>query len=514
MDSRYSRGLAASLIAAGFLTAALTTGLTAAPAATKLVDAVKNTDKTATRALLKQRADVNAPDVDGTTALHWAVRLDDVETADLLLKGGANVKAVNRYNVTPLSLACENGNAAMIELLLNAGADANAALAGGETPLMTAARTGKAGAVKTLLTHKADANAKEGEGQTALMWAAAEGNTQAATMLLEFGADIKAVSNGGFTPLLFAVREGRLDTVKALIKAGANPNETIGRSKASAYRVKNYTIAGTGALLLAVENGHFELASYLLDAGADPNGTTRGWTALHAITWVRKPGGGSNDPAPLGSGSVDSITLVKKLVAKGANLNATMTRRWPAGYTVLNMQGATPFLMAARTGDAELLKLYAELGADTKKPNADGTTPVMVAAGVGTRSPGEDPGTEKEVLEAVKVLVDLGADLNAVDKNGETVMHGAAYKQLPAVAQFLYDKGAKLSVWNVKNKDKWTPLRIAEGVHRTGNLRASAATATVLKEIMTKEGVSTVVEPEEENAEAVREQLIQLNQNQ
>src|SRR4029077_20691852 len=140
-----------------------------------------------------------------------------------------------------------------------------------------------------------------------------------------------------------------------------------------------------------------------------------------------------NDPAPIGSGNMDSLELVKRLVAHGADVNAKMAKRRPVGTTVLNMNGATPYLMAARTGDAELMRLLAQLGADTKMPNADGTTPLMVAAGVGTRSRGEDPGTEKDVLEAVKVAVELGGDVNAVDKKGETAMHGVAYKQLPSV---------------------------------------------------------------------------------
>jgi ankyrin repeat protein len=472
------------------------TSLPAAGPNARLVDAVKNTDRAAIRSLLQQHADVNAPDVDGATALHWAARWDDVETAQLLIRGGANVKAVNRYSVTPLSLACTNGNAAMIELLVNAGADPNAALPGGETPLMTAARTGKVDAVKVLLSHGANVQAQEDEGQTALMWAAAEGNTATVEMLMEFGADSHARSKGGLTALLFAVREGRADVVRFLLKAGVSPNETVERSKTSPRHFATLSFAGTNALLLAVANAHFELASTLLDAGADPNATGRGWTPLHAITWIRKPGYGTNDPAPEGSGSMDSLELVRRLVAHGANLNARMTRHWSGGTTILNMTGATPFLMAARTGDAELMRLFAKLGADPLLPNEDGTTPLMVAAGVGTRSPGEDPGPEKEALEAVKVAVELGGDVNAVDKNGETAMHGAAYKQLPAVVEFLYEHGAKVEIWNQKNQLGWTPLRIAEGVHRTGNLRSSAITAAALRKVMSEAGVSTVVEPE------------------
>jgi ankyrin repeat protein len=455
----------------------------------RLADAEKKNDRAAVRALVQQHLDVNAAAVDGDTALHWAAWQDDLETARLLIQAGANVNAANRYGVTPLSLACTNGSAAMIDLFLKAKADPNAALPGGETPLMTAARTGKPDALKVLLVAGADVKAKDDDrGQTALMWAAAEGNTAAVEMLIEFGADIHARSKGGFTPLLFAVREGKADTVQALLKAGADVNETLqGPAK----------IAGTSAMALAVANAHYELAAMLLDAGADPNAAKQGWTALHTITWVRQPGYASNDPAPTGSGNMSSIEFVKKIVAKGANVNARMTKRYTVGLSSLNTMGATPFLLAARTGDAELMRLLAKLGADPLIPNADDTTPLMVAAGVGTRSPGEDAGTEPEVLEAVKVAIELGNDVNAVDKNGETAMHGAAYKQVPSAAQYLLDHGAKIEVFNRKNSHGWTALRIAEGVHRGMNLRASPETAAVIRKAMAAAGASTVVDPED-----------------
>jgi uncharacterized protein len=217
---------------------------------------------------------------------------------------------------------------------------------------------------------------------------------------------------------------------------------------------------------------------------------------LHQITWIRKPGRGDNDPAPEGSGNLSSLELVRKLVAKGANVNARMTKQGNVGRTSLNMIGATPFLMAARSADAPLMRLLAELGADPLLPNADKTTPILAAAGVGTYSPGEDPGTEPEVLEAVKVALELGGDVNSVDNNGDTVMHAAAYKQVPSVAQLMLDKGAKIEVWNQKNKIGWTPLRVADGVLLGTNIRSSPATAVVLRQVMTAAGVSTVVEPD------------------
>lgn len=471
-------------------------GLLAATTDGNLADAEKKADKTAVHSLLQKHVDVNAPAVDGATALHWAAYWDDLETARMLVEAGADVNAANRYGVRPLSLACTNGNAAMIELLLKAKADANAALPEGETPLMTAARTGKVDALKALLTHGADVKAQEAtHGQTALMWAAAEGNVAAVEMLIEFGADPHAVSKGGFTAMMFAAREGQAGVVKALLKAGVKVDETLQPPAKQ---------AGITAMGLAVSNAHYELASLLLDAGADANAAGQGWTALHTITWIRQPGYASNDPAPTGSGNMSSIEMVKKLVAKGANVNARMTKRTNVGLSSLNTSGATPFLLAARTGDAELMRLLAKLGADPLLPNADNTTPLMVAAGVGTRSPGEDAGTNAEVLEAVKVAIELGNDVNAVDKNGETAMHGAAYKQVPQAAQYLLDHGAKIEVFNRKNSHGWTPLRIADGVHRGMNLRASPETAVVLRKAMAAAGVSTVVDPEEDISGATK----------
>ncbi len=356
-------------------------------------------------------------DADGTTPLHWAVHRNDLKAAASLIKAGADVNAANRYGVPPLSLAATNGNAAMLELLLKAGANPEAAQSEGETALMTAARTGVAAAVKTLLAHGADVNAKESwRGQSALMWAAAEGHAEAIQVLLEAGAQVNARSNAGWTPMLFAAREGQLAAVRTLLAGGANVNDRLvgaggGRGRgagAAGAGARRPPTGGSSALVLAVGSGHFELAAALLDAGADPNAAAQGWTALHHITWVRKPGTGSNDPAPYGSGEMDSLTLVRKLKAAGADLNARVTRRPNAGVTALNMIGGTPFFLAARGGDAELMRLLVELGADPLLPNEDGTTPLMAAAGVGTHSPGEDAGAPPEALEAVKLAIDAG----------------------------------------------------------------------------------------------------------
>jgi len=462
--------------------------LLAASSDIRLPEAEKKADKAQVRNLLAQGADVNARLADGDTALHWAAYWDDLESAQALVDRGADVNATNRYGVTPLSLACTNGNAAMIVLMLKAKAHVNLALPGGETPLMTAARTGKVDALKVLLTNGADVKAKEsGQDQTALMWAAAEGNVAAVEILIEFGADLHAVSKGGFTPLLFAVREGQTGVVKALLKAGASVEETL---------QKPARPAGESAMNLAVANAHYELAAMLLDAGADPNAAGQGWTALHTVTWIRQPGYLGHAPAPTGSGNMSSIEFVMKLVDKGADVNARMKSSAVRG-SGLNGRGATPFLLAARTGDTELMRLLVKLGANPLLPTADNTTPLMVAAGGGTASPGEDAGTPAEVLEAVNLAIELGNDVNAVDKNGETAIHGAAYKQVPTAAQYLLDHGAKIEVFNHKNSHGWTPLRIADGVHHHMNLKASPETAAVLRKAMAAAGVSTVVEPEE-----------------
>lgn len=474
--------------------AALLTAAELCGADARLAEAAKKMDRNAVRMLLAERTDVNAAQVDGTTALHWAVHRDDLETVRMLIGAGANVKAANRYGVTALTLACTNGNVAIVELLLKAGADANTTVAGGETALMTAARTGNVAVVKALLARGANVHAKESVyGQTALMWAAAEGHAVVAAELVKAGAEINGRSKSGFTPLLFAVREGRIGATQALLKAGASVNEAVESTAARGGGVTGPPAGGTSALLLAVTNGHFELAAVLLDAGADPNPMATGWTPLHAITGVRKPGLGDNDPAPLGSGNMTSLELVKKLAAKGANLNARMTKKINVGLTALNTLGATPYLLAARSADAQLMRLLVELGADPKIPNADNATPLIAAAGLGTRSPGEDAGTESEVLEALQVALDHGANLDAVDNNGETAMHGAAYKNLPGAVLMLAEKGAKIEVWNKKNRYGWTPLTIAVG-YRFGNFKPSPDTIAAFHKVMKAAGVSTEIE--------------------
>jgi ankyrin repeat protein len=460
-----------------------------------IVDAIKTGDTTLVRALIDKRADVNARQADGTTPLHWAVDRDQPDIVQMLIRAGANVKAANRYGATPLWLASVNGNAKTIAMLLEAGADPRSANNDGETALMVAARTGKTEAVSLLVARGADPNAKEGwRGQTALMWAAAEGHAAVIDLLVTLGADVHARSNAGFTALLFAAREGRIAAVQALLRADADLNESLPVRRRGPQAAASPTTAppttappevGLNAFLLAAANAHYELAALLLDRGADPNAAPQGYTALHQVSWVRKAGiAGSNNPAPQGSGNMDSLTFVRTLVAKGAQLNTRVSKRPNMGVTTLNSIGATPFLLAARTADAPLMKLLAELGADPLLTNEDGSTPLMVAAGLGTNAPGEDPGTEPEVLDAVKVALELGNDLNAVDKNGETAMHGAAYKHVPSVVRYLAEKGARMDVWNRPNSKGWTPLKITEGIQRGMNIVSSPPTAAVIREVM------------------------------
>lgn len=471
-----------------------------AAASAGLVDAVKKTDKAAVRALIAQKVDVNTPEADGTTALHWAARMEDAETAELLIRAGANVKAANRYGVAPLSVASINGNAAIIEMLLKAGADANTVIADGETALMTAARSGNVAAVKLLLAHGANVNAVEVHGQTALMWAAAEGNTEVVSALVAAGADMKVHSAAGFTAFMFAVRAGKIPTVRTMLDAGANVNEVLvfgNPLRQRRFQNNKRLVEGPSALVLATGNAHFDLAALLLDRGADPNLSAGGRTALHEITWVRRPGFGENMPAPPGSGHMDSLELVRKLVAHGADLNARMTKNPDLGMNIsetnLTRTGATAFMMAARAADVELMRLLVELGADPSIPNKDNTTPLMAAAGVGNRLPGEDPGTESEVLEALKFLLDLGADVNAVDNNGESALHGAAYRFLPSAVHFLAEHGARVEMWGLqKNRKGQTPLNIAQGVMRGtgGCLLLSPATEAAIREVLGPAGAT------------------------
>ena len=452
----------------------------------ELADAVESRNAEAIDQLFEEKANVNDAQVDGMTALHWAVFHDELKLVSRLLGRSADPRLKNRYDVTALSIACQNGNASIAKALLEAGADPNAALRGGETVLMTAARTGDLETVQLLLKHGAEVDSQDRRKQTALMWAAAEGNAAVVKELVAQGAEIERTLKSGFSPLTFAVRNGCSDVVKLLIESGAdvneymNPDNTGGRNPRRAMT----------PLHLAIENGHYELGRLLLQLGADPNDLRCGFTPLHNITWVRKPPRGDNvdgAPPPIGSGNMTSLQFVRVLHAFGADVNLRL-KKGKAGRGKMNHKDATPFLFAARRDDVPLMKLLLELGADPHLTNADDCNALMVAAGIGTLAPGEEAGTEEEALEAVALLLELGLDVNHVDKNGETAMHGATYKSLPRMVNFLAHSGADVAIWNQKNKYGWTPTLIAEG-HRPGNFKPAAATLNAVYRQLRASGI-------------------------
>ena len=453
-----------------------------------IVDAAKAQDLSSLRILLDSGENANSPDSDGSIALHWAVHNDSLEMTRLLIRAGSDVNAKNRYEVAALSLAANNGNPDMVKMLLEAGAFANTVMAENESALMTASRTGVREVVSLLIEAGANVNARESwRGQTALMWAAAEGNLEVLELLVSEGAEVSARSDKGFTPLLFAAREGETKIVQSLIASGALANEALPAREAVVTENGMSSAAQTGMtpLLLAIGSAHFETAALLLELGADPNAAPLGWAPIHQVTWIRKAGqAGSNNPAPQGSGKLGSLEFTRMLVEADADINAKVSKRPPVGVSDLNMRGGTAFLLAARTADVDLMRLLVDLGADPHVPNDDLSTPLMVAAGLGTGAPGEDPGTEEEALEAVKFAMSLGGDINAVDAKGNTAMHGAAYKHLPSVISYLYEQGAEISIWNQENEIGHTPLLIAEGIHRGMNIVSSSVTEGAIRKIL------------------------------
>lgn len=446
----------------------LAAGLASAAPPSPLADAAERREPAAIGKLLQSGSDVNGAQPDGTTALHWAVYHEDKETVEMLLKARANVNAINLYGVPPLAQACTNGNAAIVSLLLAAGADANATLKGGESVLMLAARSGNVEVVKALLARDARPEARERLGQTALMWAAAEGHTAIVRALIGAGADIKATLESGFQPFFFAVRGGHIDTVRVFLEAGVDVNAMMQRVERPGVRQRGPKGPGTHPLAIAIQNGHYELAIALIDAGANPNDVRTGFAPLHMIVMVRRPDSSdSSDPAvPDGAGRLSSTDFVREIVKRGANVNFQLpkgTPKQPNTWSAVGSEGATPFLFAADRGDLPLMRLLLKLGADPLLANFDGTTPLMAAAGVGTNEPQEEAGDESEALEAVKMLLDLGADVNTVDKNGDTAMHGAAFNISPRVVKLLAERGADPKIWKNPNKAGGTPLFIAEG---------------------------------------------------
>ncbi len=447
--------------AAGLLGAALLLCAPAVAAQPPLVDAVRQGDLATARVLLEQGADASAAAVDGTTALHWAAHRDDLEAAELLIRARADVSAANRYGVTPISLAATNGGAVMIERLLAAGGNPNASLLEGETVLMTAARTGAVEAVRVLLDGGADVNAAEQwRGQTALMWAAAEGHAAVVRQLVARGADVGARSSaaradaaadserpGGFSAFLFAVRNGHLEAARALADAGAEVNDAAPD--------------GSSALVVAVDNRNYELAVWLLERGADPNADGVGWTALHTAVLAHRPHF-RVVPDPLPTGGLDSFGLLAALAAHGADPNAPATRRIRLAQAVsplFDTVGSTPFMLAAVAADVPVMRLLLAHGADPYVTTPVGSTALMAAAGAATYA-WQSPGSEEEALEAVRLVLEAGVDVNEADEAGNTALHGAANRGANSVIELLLARGATL---DAANAEGWMPVTIAQG---------------------------------------------------
>ena len=477
-----------------------------------------------------------------TTPLHRAVERDDAAEVARLIRAGADIKATNRYGVAPISLACARGNAPIVELLLHSGADANTTLPEGETCLMSAASTGNLATVKALLVRGARVNEVEGwRGQTALMWAAAEGHAQVVDALLEAGADVNARSKAGFTPLLFAVRQGSVAAVRSLLKANANVNDVAKAAAISSNSTARPVSDATSALAMAVINAHFDVAGVLVEHGADPNAPDARGSNLHALAWIRKPGAAGGEQAPpQASGTLTSLELAEALLKHGANPNVRIA--WEeipfdrddgevksppnirVGRDYISLVGATPFYLAAKNGDVELMRLLVKYGADPLLPTVQNVTPLMAAAGLGTWA-GETPGPlngtpEVERLEAVKLALALGNDINAVadfgdfpivgdpielftsyPKNleqlpkaalgdmrwsGSTALHGAATTNQQSIVRFLVENGAKL---DARNKLGWTPLMVAEGGQFGATVKEFPEAAALIRKLMLQRGM-------------------------
>lgn len=498
-----------------------------------LVEAARIGDADAVRALLARGADPDEAAPDGSTAVHWAAHRDDLAMLDTLLAAGAVPDRLTRYQVAPLTLAAQNGNAPVIERLLEAGASPDTASQEGQTALMTAARNGSIAAVHALLRRGARVDVAESfRGQTALMFAAGEGNTGAVELLLEAGAELNARSRGGYTPLLFAVRNNREETVRFLLRQGADVNDRIPD--------------GTSALSLAILNADFDLAALLLDAGADPNAPDPRGHPLHVVVWLHQPGkppdfamnGEDPQPVPQPRGRLSHLDIARLLLAKGADPNAVITwgdRRFNSGGLARNppslnigrhyltYEGATPFYLAARNGDAPMMRVLVDGGADPTRPNRFGVTPLMATACLDYYE-GETAGPysgvpEADRLEAVTLALALGNDVNARTTFGEyemigtpedtllrypdnfrdllelgvgdprfaemTALHGAVICNQPSIVKYLIEQGAEV---NARNRLGWTPLMIAGGLYIANAHKTSPGSAEILREALAAQG--------------------------
>ena len=463
-------------IAALALVGLLTTTGTAAAADT-LVEAVKRQDQAAVKAMLLRKVDVNAPQPDGGTPLQWAASRNDVAIADLLVKAGAKVDTANDYGVTPLSLAALNGSAPLLDLLLKAGANPNLALPSGETPLMTAARTGSVPAVASLLNKGAQVDTAEPvAGQTALLWALSERHLPVARALVDKGANVQLASKAGFTPLMMAARFGRQDAAAFLLEKGA-PINTVATD-------------GTSALMVAVLRGHTDLALYLLAKGADATNDKAGYTALHWASGKWESGMTHDYPESdveewkyLNGVVAKKAELINALLQHGADVNARMKKNPPRYgihlFHMIPLQEATPFFLAALSADVETMKLLVAKGADAKVLNANKSTALMAAAGLG-RVPGDSLITDEDSAAAAALCLDLGIDVNAVNASGETALHATAYYGNPKVAQLLVERGANMSL---KNRGGQTALMLSIGYNQNAMTLTRPAITAVLRKL-------------------------------
>ena len=456
----------------------------------RVLEAAKNQDQASLHSLLRQKADVNAADVDGMTALIWAAHLDDLDSVKLLLAAGANAKAANRYEVTALSEAANSGNGAMIEALVKAGADVNAPFGEGETPLMTASRTGSVDGVKALLAAGAKVNAKDSyRGQTALMWAVAENHPEVAKLLIAAGADVNVrstlfdfafrkvaaggtqavYSRGGLTALMLAARQGSTECAKVLLDAGADINAAE----------QDY---GFTPLLEAIFNDHYDLAATLVDRKARLDDG-----ALYLTVEMKNLDYQGNRPRKPVSDKLDELAFMKYLLEHGADANGAMKVKIPPRASqnrTIMPDGSTPFLRAARSADLETMRLLIEHKADPNKGSENHTTPIIAAgAGMGVRFQGGEDAPEPQFVEAMKLLVDHGANVNAANDRGDTAMHGAAARGANLLVQYLADHGAKLNVKNKQNRTPWDVAMGVGGVANTGGL-AHQSTGDLLKRLM------------------------------
>ena len=497
----------------------------------RLVDAAARQETHTVRALLDEGIDVNVPRADGATALLWAAHWDDLHLVGRLLRAGADVNAADDHGVTPLHRAAENASPIMIETLLAAGAHPNATQTSGLTPLMTAARTGNAPVVETLVARGAHVNAATTETQsTALMWAVAEPHPDIVRILLAAGADAHASTTGGFTPLVYAAGNGDIEVATLLIAAGVDVNET--------------GVDGTHALPYAIVRGHDAFAMFLLEQGADPNGSMAGVGALHAAAgnvrtwlgdWNRRQGGGRSrgQYARMALDPIRGLALVKALLAHGADPNGRITTSAmfmsyigyprkgafePFACGTGDLRGATPLWVTAFSANApvqdirggvrtafgeeevqasvEIIRVLLAANADPHLTTDDGTTPLMAAAGLGrsTYTPRIPRGPRSLSAEkAVEVLVEAGADVNAVNEADFTALHGAAFRGLNEVIEYLVRQGADIDARDFRGR---TAYRMAEGAKQSFQFQSWPETADRLKQLgaNTRRGIPGTVQ--------------------